>query len=89
MFKKLINIVAILGVTLFCNTSIYATNLKKLFNNADNTIDFTGDVVTRNGTEITDDTESEDFMITNNNDVYATHINTNTLPIQNSIGGGV
>ena len=86
--KKLINLTAILGITLFCNTSTYATtSLKELFNNADNTIDFTGDTIQLNGETITDDIESEDFMITSNNSIYTTHINMNTLPIKNSLGG--
>ena len=90
MCKKLINIASILGITLFCNTNTYATtSLKEIFNNANNTVDFTGDVIKLNGNPITDDVESENFMITNNNGVYTTHINTNTLPIPISIGVGV
>ena len=89
--KKLFNIASILGITLFCNTNTYAatTSLKDLFNDANNTIDFTEDVIKKNGIERTDEIESEDFMVTSNNSVYTTYINTNTLSIQNSIGGGV
>ena len=86
--KKVIKITAILGIALFCNTNIYAsTSLKDLVNDKSNTVDFTGDVIKLDNTDITDTINSEDFMVTSNNSIYTTYINTKTLPIQNLLGG--
>ena len=41
-----------------------------------------------NGNEVTSTINSEEFIMTNNNNIYTTYINTNTLPIPISIGGG-
>ena len=89
--NKLIKMTLLLGITLFCNTNTYATttSLKDLFNDQNKTIDFTGDVIKVNGEDITDTTNSDEFMVTSNNSIYTTYINTKTLPIQNSLGGGV
>ena len=86
--NKLIKITPILCIALFCNTNIYAsTSLKDLFNDHSNTVDFTGDVIKVNGEDSTDTINSEDFMVTSNNSIYTTYINTKTLPIQNLLGG--
>ena len=87
--KKLIKITLLLCITLFCNTNIYATttSLKDLFTDKNKTIDFTGDVIKLDNTDITDTINSEDFMVTSNNSIYTTYINTKTLPIQNLLGG--
>ena len=90
--KKVIKITAILCITLFCNANTYAStsfSLKDLFNDQSKTIDFTGDVIKVNGEDRTDTINSEDFMVISSNSVYTTYINTKTLPIQNSLGGGV
>ena len=88
--KKVIKITAILGIALFCNTNIYAsTSLKDLFNDQSNAVNFTGDVIKLDDTDITNTIGSEDFMVTSNNSIYTTYINTKTLPIQNSLGEGV
>ena len=89
--KKVIKMTLLLGITLFCNTNTYATttSLKDLFNDQSNAVNFTGDVIKLDDTDITNTIGSEDFMVTSNNSIYTTYINTKTLPIQNSLGEGV
>ena len=85
--RKLISITAISCITLFCNTNTYATTLKEIVSNENNTIDFTEDIIKQNGNEVTNTINSEEFMVTSNNNVYNTYINTNTLPISDLLGG--
>ena len=96
--KRLLNISLLLNLTLMWNSNnIYAgstaskpveksKSLKDYLSNENNTLKFNTNSIENNGSDMTSNINSGDFIIDSGNNI--TYIDTNTIPLLNNTGGG-
>ena len=86
--SKILSLILLLGINFISNSysSEPLESLRDLFNNSGNTVNFDDSTIMVGGTNKTNDIKPEEFVIGGDNNT--TYIDMNTLPIQNSIGGG-
>ena len=83
--SKILSLTLLLGITVISN-SYTSESLRNLFDDSNNIVNFDRSTIKLNTVDNTDVINSEEFVIDSGNNT--TYIDMNTLPIQNSIGGG-
>ena len=83
--SKILSLTLLLGIAMFDNNYAAEESLKPYFG-TNNIINFGSNSIKVNGEDKTASIKGEEFVIDSGNNT--TYIDMNTLPIQNSIGGG-